>query len=1046
MKAVAEPRAQDLMTRLSLDEAGHRNVVVARDFRHLFDDWVRREGDELFSAATEAVPNEAVESTIGGGAAGGTRTVESRTRGGTATLIGYTGFNGSTTKYRRKVVSGSMEVAEYPVASCAPAYPTSGCQSMTFPVFFFWNEYVDGTVCLETVSIDSATGVVTLRIASAGWAAQVPGYVGDSGTRAWHVFYDTGAGPSAPITSFPSATFNVQAGTTVAVAIAVSAISGYGVGAVNYIAGGNSFVDTWDATFDYQDDGSIVASGPGTNREYAWGAITDPIPGAYTDPPRPDLKYQAAHTIVWSIQPTYAVVTEPSATQRVTTGLGCVAGNLPWVGGGPGSMSGDGVVTETLSVPDSKSDAITRLLVDATWSDWATVATETDIESCYGADTDNFEYNETEVRISYTGVVPDTNYTVRLQIWRRDADNNEEFVEEVTLTATSDGSGNLVFDDYSLVGEEGYCYFIAEGGITIDGDDPDQACITLIHQGRQDNGKVALIVGTPKSLYRYWGNEDNDIVDPDVVDPDVVGTICNGYWLRIGSDFTALNNHRWEAKNINGYVLFNNGIDLPQSYHLLEFETQPLHELREQGVAFVGCMEEIAGIPVFADIAAIKEGLLQGVMEAIDYTGFANGQEVNINRIHYDVLWGDPVSPLRFGSTVPGAITAGERTLTLAYRFSSLKPYDSVRINGAGENGGDLVTTLLYKTGDNVWITSDEAVTTVTAASVGKSDAASLITGHFEVKDDVSPVIRLSRLQNRLVVAKPDGFVVAEYTGVATRPFIFERVYSGEEGLHWRWTLTELNDKLIYAGKDEFYEFDLVGRRPEQHRTLSLSSNIFFDAVATARQDDVFVSNNGLTKELWFHFPSDTEDKALCYDYKPRDLGGGRCTTLGTSYSAAGMIDVPRSTIQHEPVPRWFLLGTCPGGQILRYLYDQTGPTGWTRRDAEYNSELWSGLADFGDEENAKEVKEYLLMMASQSPNTAVRLSLYGADNANGDLAELPDSPINLTNPKVENKQPLHYEKMLVQERLRVTGTANIRIRKRRWEIGARSGRVERVT
>ena len=55
MKVEAKPEAQDLVTRLSSDEAGHDNVVVARDWRHKTNtnDWIRREGDKLFKPLGE---------------------------------------------------------------------------------------------------------------------------------------------------------------------------------------------------------------------------------------------------------------------------------------------------------------------------------------------------------------------------------------------------------------------------------------------------------------------------------------------------------------------------------------------------------------------------------------------------------------------------------------------------------------------------------------------------------------------------------------------------------------------------------------------------------------------------------------------------------------------------------------------------------------------------------------------------------------------------------------------------------------------------------
>jgi hypothetical protein len=563
--------------------------------------------------------------------------------------------------------------------------------------------------------------------------------------------------------------------------------------------------------------------------------------------------------------------------------------------------------------------------------------------------------------------------------------------------------------------------------------------VTLIFTAKQDNGKAALIIGTPTKLFRFWGFEDNDIVESGILDPGITGTICDGTWLLIGSGFTTQNARRWEAKNVAGYTVFNNGIDLPVSYHLNEFAVKPLYELREQGVTFVGTIEEVAGILLLADIAQIHSDYLSTVMSAVGYGGFANGQEQFFDRVHYDIMWGDPVGPARWGAAVPGSIEAGKRTLVLDYEVASLEPGDAIRIIGAGVDGADLLTTLGYKSDVRTWIVLDLASTTASGQSVSKQDASALIVGHYPVLDDAGAVIRMIKLQDRLLIAKADGFVLSEYTGDRSLPFAFQRIYSGEEGVAWRGTLIELNGEALYAGKHEFYQFDLISRRPKQHPKLSLCSNIFFDAVAGAEQDDVFAVDNGTTREVWFIFPSGSSDKAMAYDYRPRALGGDRCTTIGAAYSAAAMVERPVELVSHGVPEKWFVLGIA-NGTLLRYLKDTTGPLGWQRRGANYNSDLWSGLADFGDEDREKIIKRYTLLLASQSPDTSVSVAFWAIDNANGDLAQLADSPFTLANPKTKNLQPLDYVEHLIQERLTVSGSANLRIRKRRWDVAPHGG------
>lgn len=563
--------------------------------------------------------------------------------------------------------------------------------------------------------------------------------------------------------------------------------------------------------------------------------------------------------------------------------------------------------------------------------------------------------------------------------------------------------------------------------------------ITLIFSATQDNGREALIVGTPTTLYRFYGFDDNLLYEAGVYEAGVHATISDGTWLVIGSGFTTENAHRWEAKNVGGYAIFNNGIDLPVSYHLNEFSVRPIHELREQGISFVGTIEEISGILVCADIGDIVDTYLRTVMDAVGYGGFANGQMQHINRIHYNVIFTDPLSPLRWGASVPGTIVKGSRVLDLAFNAASLAAGDSIRVVGAGLNGGDLLTTLGYKAGAKRWILADLAEESVEDADVAKADAAGLAIGQFPLKDDVSAVLRCIKVQDRLILAKADGFIIAEYSGNASAPFFFQRVYSGEEGLHWRWTIREVNGELIYAGATEFYSFDLVSRRPKQHPRLSLCSNIFFTGVAAAAQDDVFAIDNGTTREVWFIFPSATADKGLAYCYAPRALGGDRCSTIGEAYSAGATISRPGAEIVHSVSERWFVLG-LPNGTLVQYLKDRTGSLGWRRRGVDYNSDLWSGLADFGDEYHEKTIRSHLLLLASMSPNTSVAVEVWGGDNANSDLALLPDGAVTLATPKTKNLIKASWVEHLVQDRIRVTGTGNICIRKRQWDVGLHGG------
>lgn len=165
--------------------------------------------------------------------------------------------------------------------------------------------------------------------------------------------------------------------------------------------------------------------------------------------------------------------------------------------------------------------------------------------------------------------------------------------------------------------------------------------VNLVHTVRRPNGKAAMIVGTKTTLYRYFAFDDGEYFlrdeDPNYFmadGPDApyfavadeyfsLSTVPGGYftdtgpgtpyfasnpgeWRIIGTGFSELG-HRWEALNINGYAVFNNGYDLPVTYQEQEETVVPIYELREAGIVLVGTIWENNGVLMAGDIAEMKE-------------------------------------------------------------------------------------------------------------------------------------------------------------------------------------------------------------------------------------------------------------------------------------------------------------------------------------------------------------------------------------------------------------------------------------------------------
>lgn len=663
--------------------------------------------------------------------------------------------------------------------------------------------------------------------------------------------------------------------------------------------------------------------------------------------------------------------------------------------------------------------------------------------------------------------------------WRRELDREVRREGDLPFAPASGGTGNQPFPNHPSTAE----------------------AITLEFTGRQDNGHTTFICGTPSTLFRFFRFEDQAIVAAGIVQAGILGTISDGIWLIIGTGFSG--GHRWEAVNCGGLTIFNNGADLPLRYHLSEFSVTPLYELREQGIAFVETIEELNGMLLLGGVAQLVDSASFFATSGSPYGRVTDPTLYDI--VHYLFMWSDPAGPGRWAAQMTGTIRYQSQVFHPAYNGLSMQSGDAVRLKGMGLNGGDLLTTLQSKfidatTGLPAWILADAAVfqpdryladnadimrfaqwtkgpgkdwatannintvedaalyhwntygkyelwRSAPAAPLAEQDAASLICGSYPVLDDSTAILRIKKLGSAVIIAKGSGFVLASFTGAAGAPFSFLRVYSGDQALVWKWTLINLEDtSLVYAGADDFYTFDAATLKPSKHPKLTLCSDVFFSVVqppspaAQANQDSVFAVDNRITKEVWFLFPSAGPDYGLTWDYRAQDLGGNRCATLGAAYTAGAMIDNPAA-----PGTDWFVLGNAVG-TVLQYGRDRGGALAFQRNGANYYSDMWSGLADFGDAVNMKHVRQYLLLLASQSPNTPLTVQFFATLNAAVAATELAGSPVTFNNPAAHNTIYPHWLVQLIQERIRATGSTDAQIAQRVWSIGrvggASSGRL----
>lgn len=191
------------------------------------------------------------------------------------------------------------------------------------------------------------------------------------------------------------------------------------------------------------------------------------------------------------------------------------------------------------------------------------------------------------------------------------------------------------------VRSEGYDYFWPNTSIPL-GQQPFpnypavNEPITLEIMARQPNGRTAIIVGTPTTLFRYFALDNGAYFEGDGTPAEYYqnegqpGTPYYddnpGIWLVIGTGFSP-NAQRWEAINTNGYLVLNNGVDLMVTYRVEEFEVRPIYEMREAGIASVGNIAlDNSGLLVCADISEIDEAELVNILSLISSNGITASQ------------------------------------------------------------------------------------------------------------------------------------------------------------------------------------------------------------------------------------------------------------------------------------------------------------------------------------------------------------------------------------------------------------------------------------
>lgn len=480
---------------------------------------------------------------------------------------------------------------------------------------------------------------------------------------------------------------------------------------------------------------------------------------------------------------------------------------------------------------------------------------------------------------------------------------------------------------------------------------PSNERILLLAQLTRPNMDRAMIAATRTHVFKF--------------------DYATGTWTAIGTGLS-INGRRWQVEDIDGYLVFNNGVDLPFTARVEESTVTPLRELREIGVSRAGIMTEQNGYLVFYDITEIQSAQLNAWMNG--GTPYGIVPDNLCNRVAYKVQWGEAAQPHNWAPLFTVTMPAASATITLPFASAAFVAGQTrVGVVNAGPNGGMLGGQTAYKEGVLVTavvgkqitleVTTNADLTYPRDVTVMRWSDRSTLSGYAKLQDDSSEIIWARKLGSRMIIYRRTGMWRGTYIGNPKKPFEFLPILENPNVPAWGEAVATLGDFHIYpAVGGHFYAFDGVSE-PEVFDLLDDVHTVFTAGLTAS--SDVFSAHNPLTKEIWFCRPG----FVVALDYEKKTV-----STIDAEIHAAAFVLRPESNEQ------WFVMaiegtiftyGLVKNGveQVLTYLRNGVNPGG----------RIKSGLISFRDRVAEKDLDSYLLHLASGTPQVTLRVKLYGA-------------------------------------------------------------------
>ncbi len=372
-----------------------------------------------------------------------------------------------------------------------------------------------------------------------------------------------------------------------------------------------------------------------------------------------------------------------------------------------------------------------------------------------------------------------------------------------------------------------------------------------------------------------------------------------------------------EVDYLNGFVIFNNGRNLPAIYHSDWPRAYPIYELREIGVVSVGNVAQYEGYLLLSDVTvfdtpgdlevwgrACESGqgpdFYGSVLDSAPY----KSNQLKLRNVSYRILYSNPGAPHRWGFVQKSRGDMGTDNSAYGIGTNRFRPLFKTETAGATNrlsgtfapgtrveislvhSDGNVATpieaTVVSWDGSNYvlnktieWIGAEDGqIDSDTDTSEGITgymrrvnnyDDSDLVfantSSYIDAVGDGSRIISLNRLRDRLVVFRESGYALLSTVNVTTvgqSPFTYELRYSGDRvPVSSKATVVVNDQRILYAGKEDIYSISASYSEP------SIPAKIDF-AKEFGYGDTMHLTDNSLTGEI---FICGTE-KTIAFDYK----------------------------------------------------------------------------------------------------------------------------------------------------------------------------------